>query len=99
MGNLAVNSYPLEDIDVPTLVVHARDDTMASCASAEAAVKRIPGARLVVHPRGGHLMLGQQATTGAAVSDFLGSLAPSDAPPRRDWTRDTLHDRRVGRWR
>ena len=48
---------------------------MASYASAAKAAARIPGARLVTHPRGGHLMLGQQEATKAAVLNFLTSSA------------------------
>lgn len=73
VGNPDVNGYPLENIAVPTLVVHSQDDTMASYASARAAAQRIPGALLVTHPSGGHLMLGQHAVTQRAVLDFLGS--------------------------
>ena len=70
-GNPDVNGHPLESIDVPTLVVHARDDTMASYDAAVAAAERIPGARHVGLARGGHLMLGQQDTIRAEVRSFL----------------------------
>jgi pimeloyl-ACP methyl ester carboxylesterase len=81
VGNPDVNAYPLERIAVPTLVVHSRDDTMASYASAEAAAERISGARLVSHPRGGHLMLGQQDASRVAVTDFLDSVRRIEAAP------------------
>lgn len=70
-GNPDVNDYPLEAIEVPTLLVHARDDTLAPYTSAEAAAGRIPGARLVALDGGGHLMLGQQDVVAGAVSSFL----------------------------
>jgi pimeloyl-ACP methyl ester carboxylesterase len=75
VGNPDVNTYPLESIAVPTLIVHARDDTMASYAGAEAAARRIPGAQLVSHEGGGHLMLGQHDKSQAAVMTFLRSCA------------------------
>ena len=75
VGNPDVNSYRLEDIAVPTLLVHARDDTMASYQGAQAAAQRIPRAELVSHERGGHLMLGQAAATQTALLDFFGSCA------------------------
>lgn len=75
VGNPDVNTYPLESITVPTLIVHARDDTMASYASAEAAARRIPSAQLVSHEAGGHLMLGQHDKSQAAVMTFLRSCA------------------------
>lgn len=38
--------YPLENIAVPTLVIHAVDDSLASYENARALAERIPGARL-----------------------------------------------------
>ena len=66
-----VNDYPLENIKVPTLVVHARDDMLAAFDAAEAATDRISGARLVALDSGGHLMLGQRDTVHLRVGSFL----------------------------
>lgn len=71
VSNPAVNEYPLEDIAVPTLLVHARDDNLAAYSPASAASERVPGARLISLERGGHLMLGQQAVVADAVATFL----------------------------
>jgi pimeloyl-ACP methyl ester carboxylesterase len=76
-GNPDVDAYPLEDLTVPTLVVHSRDDTLASFAPAAAAASRIPRARLVAHDTGGHLMLGRDDETAEAVRAFLGAPARS----------------------
>lgn len=43
-------------IRAPTLVIHARDDSLQRFANAEAAVRLIPGARLAAFERGGHLL-------------------------------------------
>jgi pimeloyl-ACP methyl ester carboxylesterase len=74
VSNPDVNTYPLERVAVPTLFVHAQDDSLASFDAAVAAADRIPGARLLSLERGGHLMLGQRATTRAAVEPFLSTL-------------------------
>lgn len=66
-----VNDYPLENIAVPTLVVHARDDMLAAFDAAEAATDRISGARLVALDNGGHLMLGQRDAVRLQVGSFL----------------------------
>jgi pimeloyl-ACP methyl ester carboxylesterase len=73
VGNPDIDTYPLEDLAVPTLIVHSRDDTLASFGPAEAAASRIPDAQLLAHDSGGHLMLGRDAETRAAVSAFLSS--------------------------
>jgi pimeloyl-ACP methyl ester carboxylesterase len=72
-GNPDVDTFALEDIAVPTLVVHSRDDTLASFERAEAAAARIPHAQLLAHDTGGHLMLGRDDETSRAVTAFLSS--------------------------
>lgn len=71
VSNPDVNHYGLEAVKVPTLIVHARDDPLASYDSAQSAAARIPGARLVGVDRGGHLMLGQQKAVGPELAAFL----------------------------
>jgi pimeloyl-ACP methyl ester carboxylesterase len=44
-------------IAAPTLVLHARDDTLQRFHNAEFAARTIPGAQLVAFDRGGHLLL------------------------------------------
>jgi pimeloyl-ACP methyl ester carboxylesterase len=53
-------------IRAPTLVLHARDDTLQLYRNAEYAAATIPGARLVPFERGGHVVLAleQQAIRG-----------------------------------
>lgn len=77
VGNPDVDTYPLEAIAVPSLIVHSRDDTLASFEPAEAAASRIPHAQLLAHDSGGHLMLGRDTETNEAVRAFLA------APTRR----------------
>ena len=52
-------------IQAPTLVLHARDDTLVPFEHAEFAARRIPGARLVPMEKGGHLALMIDANAGA----------------------------------
>lgn len=76
-GNQDVDNCPLESLTVPTLIVHSRDDELASFGPAEAAAARVPHARLLAHDSGGHLMLGRDAPTRAAVAEFLASERPA----------------------
>ena len=59
VSNADVDSYNLEAIRVPTLIVHTKDDQLASHEASQRAAERIPGARFVSLESGGHLMLGQ----------------------------------------
>jgi pimeloyl-ACP methyl ester carboxylesterase len=62
---------PLERIAAPTLVVHARDDTLVGFEHAEHSVGRIPGAALLPLDDGGHFLAGRHAEIRAAVAKFL----------------------------
>jgi pimeloyl-ACP methyl ester carboxylesterase len=53
-----IDNYPLEAVAVPTMFVHARDDSLVSYDLAVRAAQRVRGAQLVTVERGGHLMLG-----------------------------------------
>ncbi|MGB8385653.1 MAG: alpha/beta hydrolase [Dermatophilaceae bacterium] len=72
VSNADVNGYPLENLTVPTLLIHAKDDPLVSYQAAQRAVARIPGARLVSLESGGHLMLGQTGTVRDELDSFLG---------------------------
>jgi pimeloyl-ACP methyl ester carboxylesterase len=71
-GNTWVRRCHLEDIAVPTLIVHAADDTYAPYQHAVAAADRIPGVEFVTIDKGGHLFLGREAAVREAVAGFLG---------------------------
>jgi pimeloyl-ACP methyl ester carboxylesterase len=79
----ASNNYPLEDLAVPVLLVHAPDDPLAGYRYAERAAHRIPGAQLATIPRGGHLFLGTVPDVHAATRPFaarVGASAVDDWP-------------------
>jgi 2-hydroxy-6-oxonona-2,4-dienedioate hydrolase len=61
----------LEHIDVPTLVISARDDLFNTLPAAEFAAATIPNAKIVVYDTGGHLLVGRQLEVRAVISDFL----------------------------
>lgn len=77
VSNPEINEYPLEELAVPTLIVHAVDDPLASHEAALRASERIPGARLVSLESGGHLGLGQSDRVRGEIDTFL-----SDEPSR-----------------
>ena len=64
-------------IRAPTLILHASDDSLQLPSNAEFAAKAIPGARLVLFERGGHLLIAvEQTAVRAEVRAFIGSHAP-----------------------
>jgi pimeloyl-ACP methyl ester carboxylesterase len=71
VSNPAVNSYPLEQLIVPTLLIHARDDPLVSYKSAVEAAERIPGSVLMTLESGGHLGLGQTNRIRAEIDTFV----------------------------
>lgn len=59
-------------IRAPTLIFHARDDTLQLFSNAQFAAATIPGARLMPFDRGGHLLLAvEQPAIRAALAPFI----------------------------
>ena len=50
----------IENLRVPTLILHARDDRLASFADVEKALGRFPDCTFVAFETGGHLMAGHK---------------------------------------
>ncbi len=71
VSNAEVNTYDLEAIRVPTLLVHTKDDPLASHEASRRAAERIPGARFLSLESGGHLMLGQTKIIHEELADFF----------------------------
>jgi pimeloyl-ACP methyl ester carboxylesterase len=71
VSNADVNDYDLEAIRVPTLLVHTKDDPLAS-HEASRRRRRTHPRRALPQPRiGGHLMLGQTKIIYDELADFL----------------------------
>ncbi len=61
----------LEQISIPTLIVHAVDDGIVPIDHAYHAHQHIPGAELLEIPEGGHLLIGQHEFVKEHVMGFL----------------------------
>lgn len=64
------DDYRVEDLQVPTLVFHAKDDKLASYTNTEKAVKRFPNCTFIPFENGGHLMTGHGEEIKEAISKF-----------------------------
>lgn len=65
------DDYRIEELQVPTLVFHAKDDKLASCTDTEKAVKRFPNCTFIPFESGGHLIAGHGEEIKEAVSKFI----------------------------
>jgi pimeloyl-ACP methyl ester carboxylesterase len=75
--------YELERIATPTLVIGIEDDLFGTYSSSRSATARIPGARFVSFPTGGHLWVGRQGEVASEVTAILNrSAAAKPARPR-----------------
>jgi len=68
--------WPVERIACPTLVIAARGDLYETDRAAVWVAGRVPGARLVIFPDGGHLWVGHDEALWRTVAGFVASLAP-----------------------
>lgn len=71
VSNPSIGALPLEQITVPTLVVHAADDPLASYDDARLMAERIPTARFRTVRSGGHVFMHRDSQAVAAVREFL----------------------------
>ena len=62
--------YRIEDLQVPTLIFHAKDDKLASYTDTEKAIKRFPNCTFIPFENGGHLMTGHGEEIKEAISKF-----------------------------
>ena len=63
--------YPIEDLKVPTLILHARDDRVSKFAQMSAAAQRFPDLTFIAYETGGHLMVGHETEGKAALDTFM----------------------------
>jgi 2-hydroxy-6-oxonona-2,4-dienedioate hydrolase len=68
----APSRFAFERVRTPTLIVTTRNDRYGTLAGSREAAERIPGARLVIFPDGGHLWVGHQQELTGLIADFLG---------------------------
>ena len=68
----AISPYPLERIAVPTLAISATDDLFGTFDVAHYTAQRIPDARFIGYPSGGHVLVGHHDEAIGEISAFLG---------------------------
>lgn len=58
-------------IEVPTLILSVEDDLFGTAETARLLAERIPDARLVIYPEGGHIWLGHDADVAEEIAAFI----------------------------
>lgn len=71
----ALHRLPLEEIDVPTLIIASCDDLFNTRPAAEFAAGLIPNAKFVLFENGGHLLVGREREVRRIIADFLSPRA------------------------
>lgn len=72
LQGVAPSQWPLEEVNVPTLVVHARDDTLIPYLNAENSASRIPDVRLISYDKGGHgVFIFERESISQYISSFI----------------------------
>ena len=75
MRDRADSTPDLPNIDVPVLWLHGEEDALMPIDGARASAAKIPGAKFVSIPKGGHVApMENPDATNAAIADFLKSL-------------------------
>ncbi len=64
-------SYDIENLQVPVLILHAKDDKLASYEDAVSALTRLPDCTFVSFEDGGHMMVGHEDEVRDAVESFI----------------------------
>lgn len=63
--------YPLDQINVPTLVIYAKDDILVNPSHSQYAAQKIPNAKVIALESGGHILIGQHERVRSEVVKFL----------------------------
>jgi pimeloyl-ACP methyl ester carboxylesterase len=66
-----IHEHSLENITVPTLVIHAEDDSLIPFDQGQYSAQTIPDAQFIKLQTGGHLQMGQHDVVKSEINDFL----------------------------
>ena len=69
----APSPTPCKRIEAPTPIVSCEDDLFGTAATARLLAARIPNARAVIYPEGGHVWLAPDAEVAELTAEFVAS--------------------------
>jgi esterase/lipase len=65
------SDYPIEKIECPILILHAKNDPMAEYEKMEVAMKRLRNVETVLYEDGGHVLFGHGQENKRAIANFI----------------------------
>lgn len=65
------DDYEIESLQVPSLILHAKDDKLANYEDTLNALGRFPNCKFISFETGGHMMVGHSKEIEKAVSEFV----------------------------
>ena len=72
---VSFEEYPIEEMQVPVLLLHARDDRVAPfeapAGQVEGSLHRYPNLEKKIFEKGGHFMIGHEREIDAKVVNFI----------------------------
>ena len=69
--NVNFSDYPLENIEKPFLILHAKNDPMAKYENLSVATERINNLESVIYETGGHVLFGHEKNNRKAIAQFI----------------------------
>lgn len=69
-------AYSIEHLEMPVLILHAKDDKLADYGDVENVIGRFPHCTFLSFAEGGHLMAGHGDEIKKAVTDFMKGITP-----------------------
>ncbi|MEK4511427.1 alpha/beta fold hydrolase [Paenibacillus sp. FSL K6-2524] len=65
------DQYPIEDLQVPSLILQSKDDALASYEQISKSLSRFPISTFISFEDGGHLMVGHERELAEAFDEFI----------------------------
>jgi pimeloyl-ACP methyl ester carboxylesterase len=65
------DAYPIEKLNTSVLVLHAKNDPMASLENMKEASERLKNKKVIVYEQGGHILFGHSQANKQHISDFI----------------------------
>jgi pimeloyl-ACP methyl ester carboxylesterase len=69
------NNYSFDQIKVPVLMIHAKDDPLCSYQGAQMMAKRISNNEFVSFENGGHIIIGHENEIQKSIASFISSIS------------------------
>ncbi|WP_455277578.1 alpha/beta fold hydrolase [[Eubacterium] cellulosolvens] len=80
-----IRKYPIEQITVPTLVIHAQDDGLVPLSHGQYTADNIPNSKFVALQKGGHFLMGQHESVRLQIESFLKPLIITETILEGEW--------------